>query len=370
MTRRAIEVWAPLSPSVYLRRPSPILPYPLGLESCQLYGRARHGLAEGLRGLGIGSGDIVLMPAWHHGSEVEAVISTGAACRFYDTGNSLMPPEDELDTLVDSNVRALHLIHYLGHGQDASQWRRWCDRRGLLLIEDAAQAWLSWHDGLPVGSHGDLAVWCLYKSYGLPDGAAVRGPARLGDRDAAAGAAAMLRRHAGWLAQHASPPQRSSEAAYDAARDFATGEPSAASRVTRWLLPRVVEPGVAEAARRRNYFRLLDAVPKLVPRPFDALAGGSVPFVFPIAVQDKADVIRRFRSQGVRPVDLWSVPHPSLPVEEHPYAAWHRRHLVALPVHQGLGDHLAGWLAGLCHRLLAAEEPPARPGDARSAHSG
>lgn len=359
---RAIGVWPPLPPSVYLRRSLPILPYPLGLSTCQLYSRARHGLAEGVRGLGIGAGDIVLMPAWHHGSEVEAVIGTGAACRFYDTGIGLMPEEDELDALVDPGVRALYLIHFLGHGQDAQRWRRWCDQRGLLLIEDAAQAWLSWHGGFPAGSHGDLAVWCLYKSYGLPDGAAVRGPAPLGGCDAAAGMATTLRRHAAWVAQHAAPPQRSTEPPYDAARDFATGEPAAASRVTRWLLPRIAEPGVAEAARRRNYQRLLDAVPHLVPHPFDALAVGSVPFVFPIAVQNKADIIRRFRSHGVRPVDLWSVPHPALPVDEHPHAAWYRRHLVALPVHQGLGDRRAGQLADVCHRLLTAEESPDRPG--------
>lgn len=360
---QAVGVWPPLPPSVYLRRPWPVLPYPLGLSTCHVYSRARHGLADGVRGLGIGAGDVVLMPAWHHGSEVEAVIGTGAACRFYDIGDSLMPTEDELDTLVDPGVRALYLIHYLGHAQDAPRWRRWCDERGLLFIEDAAQAWLSFHDGLPVGSHGDLAVWCLYKSYGLPDGAAVRGPAGLGGRDAAAGTAATLRRHAVWVAQHAAPPPSTAEPPYDAERDFATGEPSAASRVTQWLLPRVAEPGVAEAARRRNYNRLLEAVPHLVPRPFDTLGAGSVPFAFPIAVQDKADVIRRFRSHGVQPVDLWSVPHPSLPADEHPSAAWYRRHVMALPVHQGLGDRLAARLAGLCARLLAAEEsqtPPPR----------
>ena len=42
-----------------------------------------------------------------------------------------------------------------------------------MLIEDAAQAWLATRDGTPVGSHGDLAFFCLYKSVGLPEGAAL-----------------------------------------------------------------------------------------------------------------------------------------------------------------------------------------------------
>ena len=83
---------------------------------------------------------------------------------------SLEPDGGELDALVGPSTRALHITHVLGFPAAAPRWRRWCDERGLLLIEDAAQAWLAAdpQSGEPVGSWGDLSVFCLYKTAGLP----------------------------------------------------------------------------------------------------------------------------------------------------------------------------------------------------------
>ena len=127
----------------------------------------------GVKALGFKPGDVILVPAYNHGSEIEALVRAGIVCRFYDVGQHLEPDEENLEALLDTHVRALYLIHYLDLPQDAARWWAWCDERGLLLIEDAAQTWLSWHDGTPVGSHDDLSIFCLYKTFGLPEGAAV-----------------------------------------------------------------------------------------------------------------------------------------------------------------------------------------------------
>ena len=70
--------------------------------------------------------------------------------------------------------------------------------------------------------------------------------------------------------------------------------------------------------------------------PTSRVPDGAAPFVFPLAVRDKARALRRLQELGVRGVDLWSVPHPSLDVDEHPEAAELRRTVVGLPVHQHL----------------------------------
>ena len=77
--------------------------------------------------------------------------------------------------LVGPATRALHVTHVLGFPAAAPRWRRWCDERGLLLIEDAAQAWLAAdpQSGEPVGSWGDLSVFCLYKTLPVPNGGAL-----------------------------------------------------------------------------------------------------------------------------------------------------------------------------------------------------
>ena len=178
MSRRWMSVWPPLAPDAYVRRPLDRLPFPLQDARYRLYARARQGIWQGATALGVGHGDEVLAPAYHHGSEIEALLRTGAQCRFYDSSEDLSPRQEQLEAMLGPRVRALLLIHYLGFPQDAPRWRRWCDERGLLLIEDAAQAWLATSGGRPVGSLGDLAVFCLYKTFGIPEGAAVDSGAR------------------------------------------------------------------------------------------------------------------------------------------------------------------------------------------------
>ena len=173
MSDGLLEAWPPLPPGAWLRRPAARLPYPLEEESCALYSRARHALFLGLRALGLEAGDEVLMPAYHHGSEVEAAIRAGLSCAFYEGNERLEPDPEELGRLVGPRTRVLHLTHFLGFPQDAGRWRAWCDERGLLLVEDAAQAWLAQDASGPVGRAGDLVVFCLYKTLGVPDGAAL-----------------------------------------------------------------------------------------------------------------------------------------------------------------------------------------------------
>ena len=46
-----------------------------------------------------------------------------------------------------------------------------CRRRNMLLVEDCALALLSADGSQPLGTFGDWAVFCLYKTLPLPNGA-------------------------------------------------------------------------------------------------------------------------------------------------------------------------------------------------------
>ncbi|HXV58048.1 MAG TPA: DegT/DnrJ/EryC1/StrS family aminotransferase [Gaiellaceae bacterium] len=336
-----LSVWPPLPPSVYLARRRRTLPYPLGESGCRLYQLGRHALWHGVRAAGLEPGEEILVPAYHHGSEVEALARAGLACRFYAGTPALAPDEDELDALVGERTRALLLVHYLGFPQDAPAWRRWCDRRGLLLVEDAAQAWLASTPEGPVGSSGDLAIFCLYKSFGLPDGAALVENAAA---DAAGrrelGLGLLARRHLAWLRSRLplEAPSEAGTAAQPATpdEDFALGDPSLApARASMLALVRVGDEGAA-AIRRANYRLLLERLAPLVPAPFRELPEGASPFVFPVATPSKPALLGRLRAAGIRAFDFWSVPHPSLPAGDFAAAEALRRTVVGLPVHQEL----------------------------------
>lgn len=333
---------APLPPRIWARPPLRHLPFPLGEPGCRLFTRARHGLWQAVRALGLQPGDAVLAPAYHHGSEIEALLRAGLTCRFYEATDTLEPDESELERLLTPRTRALHLTHFLGFPQDASRWRKWCDERGLLLMEDAAQAWLATRNGRPVGSDGDLAIYCLYKTFGLPDGGALLTralPAMAKPRRRSA-LTALAFEHALWLVSRSHVLSRIARLvhkrrAYVAEKDFALGDPVSAPCTTTLLaLPRVADPAAA-AKRRRNYRQLLSELADLVPTAFRQLPPGASPLVFPIETDDKPGLLEHLRARGIWAHDHWSVAHPSLP-EGYRGAAALRARVVGLPVHQEL----------------------------------
>jgi dTDP-4-amino-4,6-dideoxygalactose transaminase len=289
---------------------------------------------------------VVLAPAYHHGSEIEALRRAGLVCRFYDVDPDLQPAEDRLEALLGPDVRALYLIHYFGIPQQVDRWRAWCDRHGLLLLEDAAMAFLSTLDGRPIGSFGDLAIYCLYKTFALPDGGAMvcSTPTVPGPRtDRSPGIAPAMMRHGSWLAQRSrifatahAMLARNREPEWG--RNFGLGDPNTpASRVTTALIPRLVDTDAA-ACRRSNYRVLLDELGDRVRPLFPVIPEGASPTAFLIQLdpEHQGRVGSKLQEGGVKPANFWLVPHPSLPKEGFDRARSLRSSVVGLPVHQEL----------------------------------
>jgi dTDP-4-amino-4,6-dideoxygalactose transaminase len=357
MSPARLDILPPLPLGAYFSRPSlERPPFPLGESGVTFYARARHAIYAAVQELALRPGDEVLVPAYHHGSEIEALLRAGLACRFYEGTERLEPDEAELESLLGPRVRVLHLTHYLGFPQDAARWRTWCDRRGLLLLEDAAQAWLATTaDAGPAGSVGDIAVFCLYKTVGVPEGAALRLGTGAGrppwPRPAGRGLSALAARHAhgAFARSPLTHLRRRRNVAYDASRDFALGDPDRGPlRLAVTLVPRLAHDNCA-AARRANYRDLLTALREHVAAPFHDLPSGASPFCFALETEQKPKVLERLRREGIAAVDFWSVPHPSLPVERFPGAKRRRSATVGLPVHQELR-------AGDVERIAAAAE--------------
>jgi perosamine synthetase len=346
---RRLAIWPTLPPHIHFRPPATWTPFPLDQAGCRIYSRARHAIWQACRALGLGEGDVVLVPAYHHGSEIEALLQAGLRLRYYEPSTGLEPVAGELESLLGPEVRALYLIHYLGFPQDAAYWRQWCDERGLWLMEDAAQAFLATRDGLPVGSLGHMGVFCLYKTYGIPDGGAVISvvPPPPPTGAANAGMWGVFKRHFNWVAQrrgaigflhlHVSPLLSWwKKRRFQPHQEFALQDPNTppAAMTTR-LIPRLVDAGTAER-RRENYRFLLRHLGGMVPPPFQVLPEGACPFAFPVEVDDARAFLQRLRSQGVVGLLFWFNPHPSLPVAAFPRSRALRERVLALPVHQEL----------------------------------
>jgi dTDP-4-amino-4,6-dideoxygalactose transaminase/CelD/BcsL family acetyltransferase involved in cellulose biosynthesis len=359
-----LGILPPLSPGLYARREAGEPPFPLG-EGSTFFARGRHALWQGVQALGLSPGDELLVPAYHAGPDIEALSRAGLRCRFYESGEHLHPDEAELEALLDPSVRALYLIHYLGFPQDVARWRSWCDRKGLLLLEDAAQAWLASADSGPVGSLGDLSLFCPYKALGLPDGAVlrVRAPSPMPESQRGLGLALVVGGHVRWLTQRSGAAAvlgaRLREPAENLAPNgFALGDPgSPPTEASLFLLRRLAADPDHARRRRANYRLLLDDLRERVPPPFDTLPDGASPFAFPIETDAKADLLEQLTRAGVEALDLWPTPHPLLPAGSFPAAARLRARTVVLPVHQGLRPGDIARIAAVVGRPKHARRP-------------
>lgn len=335
-----LSIWPSPEVRALARRRAPHLPFPLEEEHHAVFSLGRHCLFHAVRALGLEAGDELLLPGFNHGSEVEALTRSGIECRFYDVDERLEPDDARLEAMLGSRVRGLYLIHFLGFAQDMVRWRRWCDERNLLLIEDVAQGWLGSSGGTPLGSLGDAAIYCLYKTYGMPDGGAVVAgrPIARPRRAGAWGPGQVLRKQASRWRSRDLRDIRGPDVHLEPGpmRAFELGDPYVGpSKLTQRLLPRVVPEQVAEL-RRDHYAFLLERLSGAVPSPFDRPPAAEVPFAFPIEVSDRQRLVERLRSSGIRADAFWARAHPKVAKQDLPNSNGRRARTATLPVHQHL----------------------------------
>jgi dTDP-3-amino-3,4,6-trideoxy-alpha-D-glucose transaminase len=134
-------------------------------------------LALGLRALGVGPGDEVLVPGHTFIATWLAVVHVGAVPVPVDVNPLTGAWEvDAVDEAVGSRTRAMIPVHLYGHPVDLDPLLALAERRGLKVLDDAAQAHGARYRGRPVGGLTHATAWSFYpgKNLGaLGDGGAV-----------------------------------------------------------------------------------------------------------------------------------------------------------------------------------------------------
>lgn len=94
----------------------------------------RHALRAGFSALGVGKGDLVLMPAFICRDLLAAVHAVQAEVLFYPVDEHLVPHS----LPVDDRVKAVLSVNYFGFPQALDLLRDYCTNSGAALIEDNA----------------------------------------------------------------------------------------------------------------------------------------------------------------------------------------------------------------------------------------
>ncbi|HWA96043.1 MAG TPA: DegT/DnrJ/EryC1/StrS family aminotransferase [Terracidiphilus sp.] len=140
----------------------------LGIKHCIGVGNGLDALHLALRALGIGPGDEVLVPS-------NTYIATWLAVSY--AGATPVPVEPDAHTYnmdpakveaaITPKTKAIMPVHLYGQAADMDPILEIARRKGLFVIEDAAQAQGARYKGVRVGGLGDVAGWSFYPGKNL-----------------------------------------------------------------------------------------------------------------------------------------------------------------------------------------------------------
>ncbi len=348
-----------LWPGMLFARPEQRGQWPFTSPTVRYVYFARNAVWMSVKVLGLEGGE-VLVPAYHHGVEVEALADAGALVKFYRVGSRWNVDVQDVARRIGPRTRAIYLIHYAGFPGPTAELRALADRHGLPLLEDCALSLLSSDGGRPLGTTGDVAFFCLYKTLPVPHGGAmvINGsrsysvpappPPPLSSTlgHAAGSLLANLELRGGRAgARLRGALRRMGRGAASAARiqrvgvgtqHFDRGHVDLGMSAFARRIALAQDHAAIVEARRRNFFFLLGRLREVAPPLFNQLPPGVCPLFYPLVVEEKAEVMARLRARGVETIDFWRHFHPACDAGAFPEVAELRRTVLELPVHQDL----------------------------------
>jgi dTDP-4-amino-4,6-dideoxygalactose transaminase len=137
-----------------------------------------------LLALGIGPGDEVITVPFTFVATVAAICYTGATPVFVDIDpRSYTMDVDRIERAITKRTKAIVPVHLYGQPADMDAILEIAQRRGIRVVEDAAQAHGAAYKHRPVGSMGDVGCFSFYPGKNLgaygEGGAAVTSDAAL-----------------------------------------------------------------------------------------------------------------------------------------------------------------------------------------------
>jgi len=139
-----------------------------GVSECIGVANGTDAISLILRGLGIGEGDEVIVPANTFVATVEAVVEVGATPVFVDVDEgTLLTTAEHIAAAITPKTAAAIVVHLYGQMPDMDAICAVTNKAGIALVEDAAQAQGSrWREGR-AGSFGIAGAFSFYPGKNL-----------------------------------------------------------------------------------------------------------------------------------------------------------------------------------------------------------
>lgn len=140
----------------------------LQVKHCIGVGNGTDAIYITLKMLGIGDGDEVITVANSWISTSETISQTGAKPVFVDINPDTYTIDPELiEKKITTKTKGIIPVHLYGQASHIKIIKSICDKYGLFLIEDCAQAHLTEDDGQLAGTFGQAGTFSFYPGKNL-----------------------------------------------------------------------------------------------------------------------------------------------------------------------------------------------------------
>lgn len=309
-----------------------------GAPHCVGMNSGTSALHVAMRLLDLGPGDEVITTPYTFVATSWAIAYVGARPVYVDIDEATFNLDPKLvERAITRRTKAVLAVHLYGHPFDADPIVETCRRRGLALVEDAAQSHGARYLGKPVGSFGELTAYSFYPGKNL--GACGEGGALTMARSDYAARARSLREHGSTERYH------HDELGYNYRMEGIQGAVLSVklARLPAW-----------NAARRRiaaRYHELLADTPLRLPR--EAPWAESVYHLYVVRHPARDRLRAHLESQGIGSALHYPVPlhlqkcfaHLGHRAGDFPAAERAARECLSLPIYPDLTEEQQGGVA-------------------------
>ncbi len=300
-----------------------------GVKHCIGLNSGTDALILGIRALGIGPGDEVIVPAGTYIASVLGITENGATPVYVDSDpNTLLIDEDKIESAITSKTKAILPVHLYGQTCNMEKIISISNRYGIPVLEDCAQCHGSMWNGKKSGTQGRLAAFSFYPT--KPLGAFGDAGAILTDDDELADEVRMLRNYGSRIKYHNETIGRNSRLDEIQAAILNVG------------LKHLDELNSMRMDIARKYCEGISN--SKVKIPVTKAESTNVFHLFPVIVDDQAKFQAFLLENGIKSQIHYPIPpyvadcyqYQGYQWEDYPNAGYIARHEVSLPIYSGM----------------------------------
>jgi len=131
----------------------------IGVRYCHLCSSGTAALLAALASCRIGAGDEVIVPPFTFIATIEAILYVGAVPVFAEIDETLCLDPETIEAAITPRTKAVLPVHMCGAMARIDEIKGICQKKGLILIEDACQAFGATLNGKALGTFGQAGCF-------------------------------------------------------------------------------------------------------------------------------------------------------------------------------------------------------------------